>query len=211
MADQNEYKHQLFAILAQMSKGLASDKRLEILDLLTQAPKTVETLTSETGMSVANTSRHLQILKQSHFVTTQRDGNHIIYHLASQRIHRLVHLLVNIGENEVIEFQAIQKMADSDQDIQTISLENAKKQQKNSLLLDVRPSDEFEHGHVDGAVNIPFEDLSGALEQLPKDKAIIVYCRGKLCSITNQATQKLNQEGFDAYSLHSTWQEWSKK
>lgn len=193
-----------------MNKGLSSDKRLEILYLLMQAPKTVEMIAQEINASTANTSRHLQVLRQSHFVKTTKRGNHIIYSLADNDIATLINLLIHIGENNLAEFRSLQEQANNDHNVEMISLVQAKKHAGNYLILDVRPQDEYSFGHVDGAMNIPYNILNKNLSKLPKDRPIIVYCRGKMCGITNQATQFLNQNGFNAVSLNNTWQEWKE-
>lgn len=204
----NEFKNSLYTELARLSKGLASNKRLEILDLLTQAPKTVENIAQETGISIANTSRHLQVLKDSHLVKTSRDGNHIIYRIGSPKINQLIRLLITVGEEELSTITDVQQQADQKANVKVISLADAMQQAKQSLLLDVRPKDEFQAGHVDGAINIPLNNLSNQLDQLPKDQQIIVYCRGRLCANSNLATQQLNQHGYNAVSLNSSVQDW---
>ncbi|MFQ9706966.1 MAG: ArsR/SmtB family transcription factor [Limosilactobacillus pontis] len=210
MIKQDENKQRLFTMLANMNKGLSSDKRLEILYLLMQAPKTVEMIAQEINASTANTSRHLQVLRQSHFVKTTKRGNHIIYSLADNDIATLINLLIHIGENNLAEFRSLQEQANNDHNVEMISLVQAKKHAGNYLILDVRPQDEYSFGHVDGAMNIPYNILNKNLSKLPKDRPIIVYCRGKMCGITNQATQFLNQNGFNAVSLNNTWQEWKE-
>lgn len=207
MNKQEEYTQHLFTTLATMNKSLASDKRLEILYLLMQAPKTVEKIAQEINTSTANTSRHLQVLRQSHFVKTTKDGNHIIYSLADKNIATLINLLIHIGENDLAEFRSLQEQANNDHNVKTISLEQAKGKAGDCLILDVRPQDEYDLGHVNGALNIPYDTLDKSLSKIPQGKPIIVYCRGKLCAITNQATQLLNQNGFNALSLNNTWQE----
>ncbi|MFR0771810.1 MAG: ArsR/SmtB family transcription factor [Limosilactobacillus pontis] len=209
MIKQDENKQRLFTMLANMNKGLSSDKRLEILYLLMQAPKTVEMIAQEINASTANTSRHLQVLRQSHFVKTTK-GKSIIYSLADNDIATLINLLIHIGENNLAEFRSLQEQANNDHNVEMISLVQAKKHAGNYLILDVRPQDEYSFGHVDGAMNIPYNILNKNLSKLPKDIPIIVYCRGKMCGITNQATQFLNQNGFNAVSLNNTWQEWKE-
>lgn len=204
-----DFKNSLYDVLAKLSKGLASDNRLEILNLLTQAPKTVETIARETGMSVANTSRHLQVLKNSHLVKTTRDGNHIVYRLSSVKVNTLIRLLIDVGEEEFPIMGQIQRQADKQ--VPVISLIDAYKERANSVFLDVRSRDEYTVKHIPGAVNIPYSELDRHLEQLPKNQRIIVYCRGRLCANSNLAAQKLHQNGFRAYSLNSSIQDWQEK
>lgn len=205
-----EYSHQLYKELSRIGKGLGSDRRLEILDLLSQSSKSVEAISKEVGISIANTSRHLQTLKQCHLVKTERDGNHIIYSLSSPKIIELVHLLIDIGEEELSEMHAIEGKIDSQENVKTISLEKARQDYKNGILLDVRPSDEYQTDHIKTSINIPFNSLKDKLDLLPKDRPIIVYCRGRLCANSNIATHLLNQNGFDAYSLNVSLYDWKK-
>ncbi len=202
------YKDQLYKELARLGKGLASDKRLEILDLLTQSSKSVEVISKETGMSIANTSRHLQVLKESRLVKNTKDGNRVIYSISSEKISKLILLLISVGEDELSEMKSIEQLSDSAEGVKTISLDQAFRNKEDSLLLDVRPVDEYEAGHAEGALNIPLDKLEENLDKLPKDKTIIVYCRGRLCGRSNQATHDLNERGFDAFSLNSSYQEW---
>lgn len=208
-----QYKDQLYSSLAQLSRGLASNRRLEILDLLTQAPKSVEQISKETGISIANTSRHLQILKDSHLVKTTRNGNHIIYRLASGQITNLIRLLISVGENSMSEMKEIEQQADNIPDVKTVSLTEARRMKKDTFILDVRPQDEFTENHVDGATNVPLDQLPESMDSLPKNQEIIVYCRGRLCINANSAAQMLRRAGFDAYSLNRSvldWQDTSK-
>lgn len=202
------YKDKLYKELARLGKGLASDKRLEILDLLTQSSKSVEVIAKETGMSIANTSRHLQVLKESRLVKTTKDGNRVIYSLGSEKISKLIRLLISVGEDELSEMKSIEQLADNAEGVKTISLEQAFEKQSDSLLLDVRPVDEYEAGHADGAINIPLNELEENIDKLPKHQTIIIYCRGRLCGKSNQATRDLNERGFNAFSLNSSYQEW---
>lgn len=205
-----EYKDSLYKELSRIGKSLGSDRRLEILDLLIQAPKSVEEISKELNISVANTSRHLQVLRDSHLVKTERDGNRIIYSLSSPLITKLIQLLTDIGENEISEMKAIQQKATTSENVKSISLEQAQKGYKDGLLLDVRPQDEYQEGHIKSAINIPLDVLSDKLTELPKDRQIIVYCRGRLCGNSNIATQILNSNGYNALSLNYSYYDWEK-
>lgn len=205
-----EYKHQLYKELSRVGKGLSSDKRLEILDLLSQSPKVVDRIAQETGMSVANTSRHLQVLKDSRLVRTVKDGNHVIYQLSSPQINELVALLVSVGENELSEVKMLHARANRQEGVRTITLGEAIDEAKQDLILDVRPTEEYQAGHIDAAINVPLDSLSTSLSRLPKEKTIIVYCRGRLCPYANLATQLLNQHGFTARSLNYSCYDWKK-
>ena len=205
-----EYKHQLYKELSRISKGLSSDKRLEILDLLSQSPKSVDRIAKETGLSVANTSRHLQVLKDSRLVRAVKNRNYVIYQLSAAQINDLISLLISVGENELSEMKILQTEANQQDNVKTINLRDAVEKSERDLVLDVRPVDEYQAGHIDAAINIPLEQLPTRLSQLPQEKTIIVYCRGRLCPNANLATQLLNQHGFTAFSLNYSYYDWKK-
>ncbi|WP_300557991.1 metalloregulator ArsR/SmtB family transcription factor [Companilactobacillus sp.] len=206
------YKDSLYSELAKIGKSLSSDRRLEIMDLLTQGPKTVESIANNTGLSIANTSRHLQILREGNLVKRTKDKNYVVYALASSKIIELVYLLRDVGEDQLSAIKQIQDDYNESENVYTLTLEQAfeKMQNQNVELLDVRPKDEYDAGHIDRAKNIPIDDLESEVKRIPKDKDIIVYCRGHLCAYTNQATHILNQSGRKAYSLNESYYDWKK-
>lgn len=207
------FKNSLYSELSIVGKCLSSDKRIEILDLLSQGPKKVESISQVTGMTVANTSRHLQVLKEGRLVMATKQGNYVFYKLASKKVADLVNLLREVGEEQISEVRKIQEEFNHSEDnIYTLSLEEAyeKLQTQEITLIDIRPEDEFEAGHIDDAQNIPIEKLENYLNELPKDKHIIVYCRGKLCAYANLASNYLNELGFKTYSLNQSYYDWKK-
>lgn len=206
-----EYKNQLYKELSRIGKGLSSDKRLAILDLLSQSPKSVERIARETGVSVANTSRHLQVLKDSRLVKTVKDGNRVIYQLSSPQITALIALLISVGEQELSEINVLHAEANRPKDVKPIGLEEAIGEAKQDLILDVRPTDEYAAGHIPTAINIPVDELTANMSRLPKEKTLIVYCRGRFCPYANLATQLLNQHGFRARSLNYSFYDWQTK
>lgn len=209
----SNYKNSLYKELATIGKGLGSDKRLELLDLLSQGPKKVENLVEETGMSFANTSRHLQILKDAKLVINNKIGNYVVYNLASSKIADLVSLLREVGEEQLYEVKKIQESFDKSSNfLYTLSLEEAYKklQSKEILLLDIRPKDEYEAGHIKSAKNIPLSDLDRDMSELPRDSEIIIYCRGRLCAYANLASSFMNEKGYHTYSLNNSFRDWEK-
>ena len=205
-----EYKDNLYKELSRIGKSLGSDRRLEVLDLLIQSPKSVEEISKELGISVANTSRHLQVLRDSHLVKTERNGNHIIYSLSSPSIAKLIQLLTDIGESELAEMKVLQKQDTTTKNVKCISLNQAQENYQKGVLLDVRPADEYQEGHIRSAINIPLDDLTNRLTELPKDKQVIVYCRGRLCGNANIATRILNDNGYNAFSLNYSYYDWER-
>lgn len=205
-----DYKNSLYLELSKIGKGVSSDKRLEILDLLAQCSKSVDVLARESGMSVANTSRHLKVLREAHLVSCSKDGNFVVYSLASDEVERLFYLLRDVGEQQLSNMRVIQRDLDSSEDVRSLDLSTASKliERDDVVLLDVRPVEEFSAGHIPGAVNIPMDSLVDEVDSLDADKDVIVYCRGHLCALTNQATKLLNERGHNAYSLNESYFDW---
>ncbi|MGT2754329.1 ArsR/SmtB family transcription factor [Streptococcus ovis] len=205
-----DYKENIYRELSRLTKGLGSEKRLEILQILSQGPKTVEGIARATNLSVANTSRHLQVLKESHLVGTNRNGNFIHYSLASEKVAQLVLLLFSVGEEQLAEVRAIESDYDEAAAVPQIALDEAidLATKTDVLLLDLRPFEEYEAGHLPKAVSLPIDEFDIRKSQLPKDKTIIVYCRGRQCGYANLAAQDLQSLGYSIYSLNRSFADW---
>ena len=207
------YKNSLYSGLSKIGKCLSSEKRIEILDLLVQGAKTVESISNETGMSIANTSRHLQVLKDGNLVVSEKNGNYVIYEVANTQIIDLVYLLIGVGEQQLGDIQRIHsEFNDSCMKIRPITLKQAYEMVKNTetLIIDLRPEDEFNSSYIENAINIPMKNLEESMKKLPKNKEIIVYCRGRNCAYANLASKLLNDNGFHAYSLNQSYYDWQK-
>ena len=178
-----------------------------------QGSKTVESISNETGMSIANTSRHLQILKDGNLDVCEKKGNYVVYEIANTQIIDLVYLLIGVGEQQLADIQRIHsEFNDSCMKIRPITLEQAYEMAKNkeTLIIDLRPADEFNSSHIENAINIPMKNLEENLKNLPQNKEIIVYCRGRNCAYANLASKLLNDNGFHAYSLNQSYYDWQK-
>lgn len=206
------YKDSLYSELAKVGKSLSSERRLEIMDLLAQGPKTVEEISDESGMSIANTSRHLQVLREGNLVGREKAGKFVYYTLATNKVVDLFYLLRDVGEEQLSSIRQIQTDFETNEQVESLTLPEAKKklQQGNTLLLDVRPQSEYDYGHIDQAENIPIDELEARVTQVPKNKEIIVYCRGSLCAYANMATRKLNEQGYHAYSMNESYYDWQQ-
>ncbi|BDZ32006.1 metalloregulator ArsR/SmtB family transcription factor [Lactiplantibacillus sp. WILCCON 0030] len=206
------YKDSLYGELAKVGKSLSSERRLEIMDLLAQGPKTVEAISTESKMSIANTSRHLQVLREGNLVARQKSGKFVYYTLATNKVVALFYLLRDVGEEQLSAIRQIQADFNRSEQIESITLPETleKMKQGNVVLLDVRPESEYSHGHIDQAENIPIDDLQARVTQLSKDQEIIVYCRGSLCAYANMATHELNEQGYHAYSLNESYYDWQQ-
>ncbi|MDQ0891569.1 rhodanese-related sulfurtransferase/predicted transcriptional regulator [Paenibacillus sp. V4I9] len=209
-----EFKSELFQQLARVGKCLSSDKRLEVLSLLAQGPKSVEKLAQVTEMSVANVSRHLQVLLDARLVKFSKKGTYVIYSLADPSIGAFLFALWSIGESQLADVTRIkQEFLHEYKDIRTLSLEEARTKMEAGaiILLDVRPRDEYEAGHLAGAISIPMEELEPYLQNLPRPVEVVVYCRGPYCISSTQAVAKLQREGITAYKLEGGEHEWLKE
>jgi rhodanese-related sulfurtransferase/DNA-binding transcriptional ArsR family regulator len=212
--EKREFKDKVFGELSRISSAMANPKRLEIIDLLAQGERTVEKIALETSMSTANASQHLQVLKNANLVEIKRNGNFIIYKISDEKVVMIWQLLREFGtariaevEKVVKDFRAQKKVFDSvsiDELLQKIEHENV-------VLLDVRPEEEYEAGHIANAVSIPFDKLSKRLKELPKNKEIIAYCRGPFCVFADEAIQLLLKNKFKAKRLEEGFPDWKLK
>jgi len=196
-----EFKDSAYAHLAELAKGLASPARLELLDLLSQAPRTVEVLADEIGKSAANTSHHLQALKRAHLVRSQRDGVHVVYSIAGDDVRALLGLLHDVAAQHVAALRALTRDYFAARDgLEAVDRDTllARVRAGEVVLLDVRPEHEFEAGHLPGALSIPVDSLESRLGELPTDRPIVAYCRGPYCAFSADAARTLRAQGFDA-------------
>jgi len=207
-----EFKDRVYAQFARIGAALSSDKRLELIDLLAQAPRNVEALAAETEMSVANTSQHLQALKAANLVDTERDGTRVVYRLAGDEVLRLWLALRGTAETHLAELSRLV----GDHAIAGVPSEQVSRDALAALfrddqmvLLDVRPAVEYASGHIPGAMAVPIDELEARLPELPRDKRIVVYCRGSYCQFADEAVALLRRRGINAVRLEGGWQEWA--
>jgi rhodanese-related sulfurtransferase/DNA-binding transcriptional ArsR family regulator len=205
------FKDALFGEFERIGKAVASAKRLEIIDLLAQAERSVEELAEETSQSVANTSQHLQVLRQAQLVETRREGTFIRYRLADERVTRLWISLREVSESRLAEVGRLVNTYLADRsNLQGIDSSELRRRIKDgsAIVLDVRPVTEYEAGHIKGARSIPIEELSERLKELPKRKTIVAYCRGPYCVFADEAASMLAKTGFRALRLEGGFPDW---
>src|SRR5215207_2711844 len=194
-------KDTLFEAIALMGKAFASPRRLELIDLLAQSSRSVEELANASGQSNANTSQHLQALHAAGLVTRRRDGLRVRYALAGDDVLALWLALreVQRAAREYLgeEVEAIGR----DELISRLA-------RGDVVLVDVRPAEEFEAGHIDGARSIPIDELKRRLDDLPGDREVVAYCRGPFCAYAHEAVRTLRAEGRSARRLEEGWPEW---
>ena len=205
-------KKAVYARLAEVAQGLAHAHRIELLEHLAQGTRTVEELVALTGLSFANTSRHLQVLRRSHLVSAQRREKHVFYSLAGDtEVVDLLGAVGTIGERNDAEVRHI--IADyfhSPETLDAISRDEllAKLKDGTVTVLDVRPEDEFRLGHIPGAVNMPISQLRQRLMELPRGREIVAYCRGPYCVFSFEAEKVLRQQGFSVHRLEEGFPQW---
>ncbi len=204
-------KREIFANLARIGTALSSATRLEFLELLAQGERSVEQLATLTGVSVANTSQHLQKLRQAGLIVGRKDGQYVYYRLAGDEIVGLLAALGQVGETYLAEVERIVRLylAQKD-DLEPVPAKELLDRARKGLVtvLDVRPPEEFAAGHLPGAVNIPIQELEKRLGELPKRKEVVAYCRGPYCLMSYDAVQLLRKKGLKARRLEAGLPEW---
>jgi rhodanese-related sulfurtransferase/DNA-binding MarR family transcriptional regulator len=206
-----EFKDAIYEQLARLGKALSSAKRLELMDLLSQTERSVEALAAETGMSVANTSQHLQGLQQAGLVATTRAGRHIVYRLADALVADFFRTYRVLADDRYAEIERLRRdFFGREGEIDAIDrktlLERVRR--KKAVVIDVRPLAEFNAGHIAGAIPIPINDLKRRLSDLPRSKEIVAYCRGPFCVFAQEAVDLLRAEGFRAARLEDSVHDW---
>lgn len=207
-------KSELFEEFARVGKALGNGKRLELLDLLTQGERSVETLAAAAGLGLSTASAHLQALRQAGLVTTRRDGNRIHYDLAGPDILRLYSLLRSVAQEYVtdvepkrVAYLGLGTGRAGDEEITRDEL-IARARAGTVTVLDVRPGEEYGAAHIPGALSIPLEELRDRLSELPETGEIVAYCRGAYCVLAYEAVDVLRSAGRSASRLSEGMLEW---
>ena len=211
MPSAREYKTAVYEQFALIGKALCSAPRLEILDVLQQAERTVEMLAGEVGLSVANTSHHLQVLKRGRLVESERRGQHIVYRLADPAVAETLQAVRMLGERRLGEIERVTAEFLADREGMEAVDEGAlvrRVADGDCVVLDVRPAEEYAAGHLAGAVSMPLEQLERRLAELPQDRPIVAYCRGPYCVLAVDAVERLRRHGFDAVRAPEGVAEW---
>ncbi|WP_294949463.1 metalloregulator ArsR/SmtB family transcription factor [Sulfurivirga sp.] len=205
-------KKEIYEQIAQMAQQLASPQRLEMLEYLAQAPRSVEELAELAGLSVANTSRHLQQLRRVGLVTVERAGRQRIYHLAGDDIVQAIRCLRRSAEKHLAEISRILEHYWQEQgELPAIDFDTLRQIAKEDrvLLLDVRPPEEYARGHIPGALNVPPDQIDTFLEHFdPKGKTVVAYCRGPYCTFSHKAVSAMRSKAIQALRLEEGLPEW---
>jgi rhodanese-related sulfurtransferase len=212
MKDGRKIKDLLYEQVARIGKVFSSPKRLELIELLCQGEKTVETLARDASISVKLTSSHLRELRLAQLVETERQGKNILYRLADKSVADLWVQVHTLAEDRLVDLQtALQKIATQPNDLVANDRESLMKAARRGevVVLDVRPAEEYLNAHLPFARSIPLEELRKRLAELPRDRSIVAYCRGPYCLMAVDAVELLKQEGFTAIHLRDGVAEWA--
>jgi rhodanese-related sulfurtransferase/DNA-binding transcriptional ArsR family regulator len=205
------FKDTVYALQAQTGKAVASPRRLELLDLLAQGPRTVEVLARETSQTLANTSQHLQVLRGAHLVEAEKRGLYVTYRLAGEEVTRFCLALRQLAESRTEELKcAAQGFLEERGQLEPIDQEAllARIRRGEVTLLDVRPEEEYHAGHIPEALSIPLAELERRLSELPRRREVVAYCRGPYCVLAIEAVARLRARGYQALRLEAGIPDW---
>jgi len=204
-------KTRLFERFAIVAKALGHANRLELLELLAQGERSVEALAKVAGLSIANTSRHLQQLRLAGLVVSRKDGLYVFYRVAGDDVITLLSSLRCTGERHIGEVNRVVDGYFKERDtLEPVSRAELRQRNKMGLVtvLDVRPGEEFDCGHIPGAINMPVEDIERRIKDIPAGQEVVAYCRGPYCVMAFEAVARLRKQGFDARRLEGGYPEW---
>jgi rhodanese-related sulfurtransferase/DNA-binding transcriptional ArsR family regulator len=211
MAKGTSPKKQIFTHFAQIAKAMASPNRLELLEALAQGERSVEKLAQATGMPIANTSHHLQVLREGGLVRSRKEGVQVIYALSEEEIPQMLGCLRRVGERHLAEVELIvREHFAGDEELRPVTHPELTTLLKSgdAMIIDVRPPEEYEAGHIPGAVNVPLETLPRRLAGLSRRKEVVAYCRGPYCMLAVEAVKRLRKRGYRARRLEEGFPEW---
>jgi len=206
-----EHKTRLYEAIGRVALALGSAGRLQILEFVAQGERSVDALARMTGLSIANTSKHLQALRHSGLVSARKDGLRVYYSIAGDDVSALLSALREVSEHRVAEVERLLRtwLAHRDE-MEAVSAPEVLERARKGLVvvLDVRPAEEYSAGHLPGAVNIPIHELEKRLKELPKRREVIAYCRGPYCLMSYDAVSLLRRKGLKAKRLEAGLPEW---
>jgi len=205
------FKSDLFEQFASVGKALSSGKRLQMLEYLAQGERSVDALAKMTGLSVANTSQHLQQLRQAGMAVARKDGLYVFYRLSGDSIVRLLAALRVVGKEHLAEVDKLIKLYFESKDgLEAVPAKELLQRAKAGVVtvLDVRPAEEYTAGHIRGAINVPVAELAKRLREIPNGKEIVAYCRGPYCLLAFEAVALLRKKGRQARRLEDGFPEW---
>lgn len=205
------FKDRVYEQLARIGKSVASPQRLELVDLLSQGPRTVENLAQEAHLTVANTSRHLQILRAAHLIEAEKEGVFVRYRIADEAVADFYRMLRILAASHLAELDHITRQFFAERgELEPVDRKALLARVRKGLatVIDVRPIEEYRAGHIVGAISIPVDELKARLAELPCNQKIIAYCRGPYCVLAAQAVELLREHGFQAVRLEDSVADW---
>jgi rhodanese-related sulfurtransferase/DNA-binding transcriptional ArsR family regulator len=205
------FKKSLYGLFARIGKALSSPHRLEILELLAQGERTVDSLATEMDLSLANTSQHLQALRQATLVDSRKEGLFAFYRLSDPAVFDLSRAIRTVAEHKLADLERLVRDHFGDRsDAEPVEMDELLKRlrSKNVVVLDTRPPNEYAAGHIAGALSVPVDDLQKQLRQLPKEREYVAYCRGPYCVYADRAVEILTSHGRRARRLREGFPEW---
>jgi len=204
-------KHDLFAQFARIGKALSNPNRLEIIEFLAQGERSVDALAQVASLSVANTSQHLQQLRQAGLVTLRKEGQRVYYRLSGDDVVLLLNSLRDVADRHLAEVtHLVTSYLDTKDMLEPLLAEEllTRARAGEVTVLDVRPAEEFAAGHLPGAINIPLSELEVRLGELRPDQEVVAYCRGPYCVLSYDAVARLREHGLQARRLKDGYPEW---
>jgi len=209
-----DFKDAMYDGLAKMLKAISNPYRLEIIEMLSQGEKNVEGIVQTTNLAFANASQHLQVLKNNNIVKARKEKQYVYYSLINDDFLSVYQHVIRYASHEIAELERIMNRQRQDNNAQNaVSLGELEQmiEAENVLLLDVRPSVEYEFGHITGAISIPMNELMANLKNIAKEKEIIAYCRGPFCVLADEAVKLLKEQGYQVRRLDEGYPEWKIK
>jgi rhodanese-related sulfurtransferase len=209
-----QFKDQIYEQLARLGKAVSAPKRLELLDLLCQGPRTVEALAQESSISVANASQHLRALRLARLVDAEKKGLYVEYRIADQDVSGFFLALRGLAESRLAEIGHVSRSYFEQRGaMEPVRGDELLRRVRNGevTVLDVRPSEEYRAGHIPGAISIPIAELKARLKELPKGREIVAYCRGPYCVMAVEAVELLRKRGIEAHRMEQGVAEWRSR
>ena len=206
-----DFKTAINEQFARIAKALANAHRLELIDLLAQGERSVEELAHESDLSIANASQHLGALREAHLVTTRKEGLRVYYRLADPSVYRLIQIIRELAERQLADVERIVNTYLTERaSMEPVTLNElmTRLREPDLVILDLRPTLEYEQGHIAGARSIPIDELESRLNELPQEQEIVAYCRGTYCVFADEAVEFLTAHGYGVRRMQQGYPDW---
>ncbi len=213
MNEVNGFRNEAYDQVVKIGKALGNVSRLKILDNLIQSKKSVEELADAIGLSIGTTSKNLQLLKKVNLVKEEKEKNFVFYKIADPKVKQVLTILIDISEENLPELKQLQKnLKKHNSNLISLTISELKNKMKKEdiYIIDLRPKDEFDAGHLPGAHNIPYDKIDDEMDKLPQDQELIIYCRGRLCPYSDIVGNKLKMAGYSVQIFNNTVWEWQQ-